>query len=145
MKNIELKNIKEATSPSEFKRGLEYYEKNHVLQWGFNPKEKGKFSIVKGKELYKQEITLYDYDIDGECSCPMTYNCKHVAAVLIAIYYDRVNNETPSVSSALSYESINWLNTLDNSLSKKKITKKIKSFLICNTIIHFTWSVSIEG
>jgi uncharacterized Zn finger protein len=41
-------------------------------------------------ETYRQiiEITGEDDDVsvDGECTCPVGYNCKHVAALLLQIF-----------------------------------------------------------
>lgn len=46
-----------------------------------------------GKRPYTQKIELIregnGWDVDSRCSCPMRYNCKHVACVLIAFEADQ--------------------------------------------------------
>lgn len=43
------------------------------------------YSTVQGSqpEPYQQRITIAPHRLDGECSCPVHYNCKHVAAALL--------------------------------------------------------------
>ncbi|HHB95136.1 MAG TPA: hypothetical protein ENK88_08325, partial [Campylobacterales bacterium] len=58
------------------------------------------FSEVRGsgKEIYKQKIFLPNIEhnqVDGECSCPVGYNCKHVVAVL---FKDMENYEFDTIS-----------------------------------------------
>ncbi len=59
------------------------------------------FGKVRGsnRETYLQEIELErDGDgltIDGECSCPVGYNCKHVAALLIEAFERRALGTRP--------------------------------------------------
>lgn len=59
------------------------------------------FAKVRGSnhETYEQEIELYsdgdDVIIEGFCSCPVGYNCKHVAAVLIEIFESRLSRAAP--------------------------------------------------
>tara|TARA_R110002095_G_scaffold151154_1_gene130744 strand:- start:84 stop:3440 length:3357 start_codon:yes stop_codon:yes gene_type:complete len=125
MINISLKDIKAITSPAEYKRGMDYYNRRLVLGWEFDEDERAVFSTVQGTKPYVQEIDFDEYDIEGRCSCPMSYNCKHVAAVLIAAYYDKASNQnTSALSPSLSHESIDWLQTIERSFFSGEKNKK---------------------
>lgn len=54
-------------------------------------------------DSYQQRITVTRGLIDGLCSCPVGYNCKHVAAVLIA--RARGNGQHPSLAAPVQ----SWL------------------------------------
>ena len=46
-------------------------------------------SSVQGSAVYEQEIHVSHFmdaiEVEGECTCPVGYNCKHVAAVLTSM------------------------------------------------------------
>lgn len=56
-------------------------------------------------------------DLDGDCSCPMDYNCKHVAATLIealsgkeaSATHTQAAHSAPSAPPVLSYELTSWI------------------------------------
>ena len=74
-----------------YARGKGYAQAGHVLDIELIEEPGGWLvrSEVEGTYVYKQEIHLRKrsrgIEIDGECSCPVGYNCKHVAAVLIML------------------------------------------------------------
>ncbi|MCZ0964459.1 DEAD/DEAH box helicase [Paracoccus benzoatiresistens] len=57
---------------------------------------------------YQQHIAVRGDLVEGVCSCPVGYNCKHVAAVLIT-WSER---GSPGVGTGLSFEMRNWLQSL---------------------------------
>ncbi|HBN21679.1 MAG TPA: hypothetical protein DD412_00375, partial [Holosporales bacterium] len=116
MIDISLKEIKAITTPAEYKRGMDYYNRGLVVDWEFDKDEHTVFSTVQGTKPYIQEIDFYEDEIEGLCSCPMSYNCKHVAAVLIAAHYDKASNQNAStLTPSLSHSSIDWLQTIERS------------------------------
>ncbi len=74
-----------------YARGKGYARAGHVLDIKSDVTEDGLWIVsqVEGGRVYAQEIHLRRHarglEIDGECSCPVGYNCKHVAAVLILL------------------------------------------------------------
>ncbi|HBH36556.1 MAG TPA: hypothetical protein DDW45_09560, partial [Gammaproteobacteria bacterium] len=86
--------IRHACSDISFTRGRRYFEEGLVLSLEID-EESDNFvrfhTSIKGRMStpYKQNITLSfsagrdALDIDGNCSCPMHYNCKHVAAACL--------------------------------------------------------------
>ena len=95
-------------------RGLQYFKQHHVLKMTI---EQFVDEVViyattagRGKEIYTQTIALdgtgSSLIIDGDCSCPVGYNCKHVAAVCLT-YKERARS-APSSPQALTALSV-WL------------------------------------
>ena len=80
-------------------RGRGYWQQGRVrsVEWMPGGKLPTIVAQVKGSAgNYNQTIRI-DFDredIDGDCSCPVGYNCKHVVAALLAI------NAAPSESGA---------------------------------------------
>ncbi|MBI3760947.1 MAG: SWIM zinc finger family protein [Chloroflexi bacterium] len=65
-------------------RGQDYYQNGHVLD--FSWRGATLTGRVQGSEYKPYRVTI-DFSgggMYGECTCPMDYNCKHVAAVLFA-------------------------------------------------------------
>ena len=82
--------IRDACGERAYVRGLDYARQNRVLDWSDTI---GEHAIeiaarVRGSAVYRQQIVVRQFgthrEIDGECSCPVGYNCKHVASVLLA-------------------------------------------------------------
>jgi SNF2 family DNA or RNA helicase len=81
MINYTLKNIRAWIQNSDYLRGRNYYNRGLVksVTWV----DKKLLGIVNGSRQYKQVIEFFDGKIDARCSCPVAYDCKHVAAVLL--------------------------------------------------------------
>ncbi|MDO9424023.1 MAG: SNF2-related protein [Methylobacter sp.] len=102
-----------------YERGRSYFETNRVIN--LTIKSEGALFVqlnatVKGshKDPYRQNIRIVwrpDYsaaEIEGDCTCPIGYNCKHVAAVCLMY-------QNPGQSLAISdtkSSCLNWLNSL---------------------------------
>jgi len=67
--------------------GREYFKSGHVEQLNFDKTNSNITAEVAGggAKPYKVFIAFDEQDIDGDCSCPLQFNCKHVAATLYAI------------------------------------------------------------
>jgi superfamily II DNA or RNA helicase len=85
------KTIIEACGKSSFSRGQEYFKSGRVLSLDYDAIKRGVELIGRtlgsGGNIYNQKVFL-DFqggyiEIDGECDCPVTYNCKHVAAACL--------------------------------------------------------------
>lgn len=87
-----LKDVKSLCGATSYKRGEDYYRTGKVTRLKRSADGTGYTATVKGSKSYRVEI---DYIDDGEieafCECPAYYSyehdCKHIAAVLIAIYH----------------------------------------------------------
>ena len=82
---------------NEIARGKAYYSAGRVSNVRVEAGDYGYdlTAMVQGSDFvpYKQDITIFvgddsevweDVDIEGECTCPVGFNCKHVAAVLFS-------------------------------------------------------------
>ena len=85
--------VEDITSRNAANNGERYWRQGRVLSLNSNENEKGVQikARVQGsrRQPYAQAIEVADIDgvfldIEGECSCPVGFNCKHVAAVLFA-------------------------------------------------------------
>ncbi|MGZ5052761.1 MAG: DEAD/DEAH box helicase [Methylobacter sp.] len=104
---------------ASYERGRSYFENGMVTALKV-ASEGTLFSqlnaAVKGsqKDLYRQNIRIIwrpDYsaaEIEGDCTCPVGYNCKHVAAVCLKY---QTAQDGPSVSE-IKANCLDWLNRL---------------------------------
>lgn len=89
--DIELAEIEAVVGSRSFARGQTYARASRVLEVGWDPTTGALSGSVIGQGARYDTIayfasaggTALAFD-DGECSCPVGYNCKHVAAVAIA-------------------------------------------------------------
>jgi superfamily II DNA or RNA helicase len=99
---FEQKNIIEACGKSSFSRGQEYFKSGRVLSLDYDAVKGGVELISRtlgsGGNIYNQKVFL-DFqggyiEIDGQCDCPVTYNCKHIVAACLEY---KAEIETPSL------------------------------------------------
>ena len=120
---ITKQDIKESVGASYYLRGFEYYTRKKVLDFRVHKTEgldEDEYititSKVKGSagRIYQQEIEIYldedEYEldivvIDGKCSCPISYDCKHVAAVCIAYQQEYLTKYLPNDTQLYKVES----------------------------------------
>ena len=89
-----------------YERGRSYFERGMVIN--LTVKSEGALFVqlnaaVKGshKDPYRQNIRIIwrpDYsaaEIEGDCTCPIGYNCKHVAAV--CLMYQNPKQNLPAI------------------------------------------------
>ncbi len=81
--------IKSETDSGSYQRGLAYFKSGMVEHLKIIQARKSAvvlYSEVEGSGYhpYEQNISIYqehgEIEIDGNCSCPVGYNCKHVVA-----------------------------------------------------------------
>ena len=83
--------IRHACGDRAYARGRDYARHHRVLD--IDPQETDEGlrvrSSVQGSAVYEQEIYVSQFmdaiEVEGECTCPVGYNCKHVAAVLTSM------------------------------------------------------------
>ncbi len=89
--DFELSEVEAAVGPRAFDRGRAYARRGRVLEVDWDPDGRTLTGSVVGQgALYDTRAFFVDGGDgaleleDGECSCPVAYNCKHVAAIVIA-------------------------------------------------------------
>ena len=77
--------------PRFVERGFDYFRQGRVLAWSANKTGKEIRGTVAGSGGRRYEVDILisgrkdDRFIEGDCTCPVGYDCKHVAAVLFAV------------------------------------------------------------
>ncbi|HHE05862.1 MAG TPA: hypothetical protein ENK90_01925, partial [Epsilonproteobacteria bacterium] len=124
---LTVEQIMEQFSQQTFQRGYSYYVNGFVnLCTIVNvPTQKGTikiFSQVEGSYNYEQSITISSGIVEGECSCPVGHNCKHVVAALFyAIHEKELNSNINTVDPIDAW--INEFETLQTQESKNLIAQ----------------------
>ena len=111
--------ISEAVEFNDYKRGKNYFLQGFVLSYEVidaTPYSLYIESKVKGssKNNYFQELRISQsllgdgIDIDGSCTCPVAYNCKHVVAVCFQYQYDSTRSNTSNTNNLVD----SWIKDL---------------------------------
>jgi len=72
------------------KQGREDFKNGHVEDLNIGNQHTITSKVIgSAAKPYEVSITFDENDIDGDCSCPLQFNCKHVAATLYAVMAER--------------------------------------------------------
>ena len=124
-------------------RGRNYFKQGRVLDYEIIESKNGKNIKINGKvegsKLYRQKISLselHNVFIDGECTCPVGFDCKHVVAVLyqieednVVFFTERVHNNFDVIFEEEKRDNLNnienlWLDSFSKFETKEIATKK---------------------
>ncbi len=130
---LKRKDVYSFFSRSAFEKGHSYQAQGRVTELEISEDLTRVRAKVRGTapRPYRVDIRL-DFsqdrlvDLDGECSCPMADNCKHVAATLLEVLsgkelptLPRVQEAAPSKSApppVLGYEVATWLENVGKAI-----------------------------
>ncbi|MBW8880192.1 MAG: SWIM zinc finger family protein [Asticcacaulis sp.] len=114
--------LSRALPKSALSRGQDYARGGRVRKLWISHDGGEITSEVKGSDYqpYRISITLRSrggqpVDISGDCTCPVGYNCKHVAATLLKVLDEAADGARPGAATAvaaLPYEITAWLEKL---------------------------------
>jgi SNF2 family DNA or RNA helicase len=120
---LTLSDIKANFDQTTISRGNEYYLDDRVIEVKSYQTTSYKrsvpivtlFSKVQGRHyIYGQKIVMpnkYNQQIEGECTCPVGYNCKHVVAVLFQVMGGhQPNSKVMKHQNVMDIEAQKWLN-----------------------------------
>ncbi|MEL7449160.1 MAG: DEAD/DEAH box helicase [Pseudomonadota bacterium] len=112
----------ESLFPSAFvERGRSYFADRRVLAFDATSDGSAISSRVAGTgdAVYECFIQVAQRDVQGRCTCPVGYNCKHVVATLLYAQAQRMGmpGDAAADTANLSFATRHWLQTLDASLS----------------------------
>jgi superfamily II DNA or RNA helicase len=89
--DVDLSVVEATVGPRSFARGLDYARGNRVLAVEWDAGTKTLTGSVVGQGALYDTAAFFTADgggppafDDGECTCPVGYNCKHVAAIVVA-------------------------------------------------------------
>jgi superfamily II DNA or RNA helicase len=94
--DLELSEVEAAVGSKSFKRGRSYARAGRVLATEWDEKDGALTGSVLGQGALYSTSAFFAVDRggalefdEGDCTCPVGYNCKHVAALVIAASDDR--------------------------------------------------------
>ncbi|NOX93205.1 MAG: DEAD/DEAH box helicase [Gammaproteobacteria bacterium] len=111
--------IKNETDPGTYSRGWGYFQQGMLKDLRVDKIDDDLVVLYTsveggGNKVYTQEISIdgLEYggiNIEGECSCPVGYNCKHVVAACLTFHSapDVVNHNSTDTSLAWLHQFIN--------------------------------------
>ncbi|MHA1569781.1 MAG: DEAD/DEAH box helicase, partial [Alphaproteobacteria bacterium] len=105
--------------PRFIARGRDYYRQNRVRN--LHSRDHGRLLLgqVAGSRRQPYQVEIHSGElngtvfIEGECSCPVAFNCKHVAAVLFAALDDQQTRSATPAPVARPTPLAGWLAQLD--------------------------------
>ncbi|PGH58545.1 helicase SNF2 [Azospirillum palustre] len=111
---FDLSDLRRLTDPGAFERGRQYWREGRVKQIEAHPESGDGWTVTaavrgSGGALYRQDITVKLVNgmlrvLDGDCDCPVGYNCKHVVAAMLA--WDERSRKPPPAQPARAPASL---------------------------------------
>jgi len=123
MNHLKLGDILSNVGHAYFTRGNDYYNQGQVTSLQVDQQEEYFIELTSkvkgsGNRLYTQEITIHwndDYtNIEGYCSCPVEYNCKHIAAACL-----QYQSAIPTVKKPPVNECFSWIDEFNNASNRQ--------------------------
>jgi superfamily II DNA or RNA helicase len=119
LSNVELSAVEATLGPRSFKRGRDYARGNRVMAVKWDEDSDTLTGSVVGQGALYDTCAFFTSDDDGslwfddgECTCPVGYNCKHVAAIVVAASggrgADRVRGEQRPPLQTAAAEPPSW-------------------------------------
>jgi len=121
--DVDLTLLEDAVGAASYTRGAEYARQNAVIRVRWDPAGSALEGTVRGGRLYA--TTAYFASANGltmrfahgECSCPVAFNCKHVAALVLAALGAQRPAQDPRVVSRPEPEA--WEQSLGSLLGSR--------------------------
>src|SRR5258707_7842920 len=90
--DVDLESVVAAVGATSYAKGAQYVRRRAVVSMAWDGARSTLHGTVRGKEEhpYSTEAFFSSGDesslefVHGQCSCPVGYNCKHVAALILA-------------------------------------------------------------
>ncbi|MGS0741553.1 DEAD/DEAH box helicase [Glaciimonas sp. GG7] len=136
-----IEDVFELATLATIERAQEYVRQQRVISIVVQEETLLGRVLGSGKSMYHQCIELADDDgnvyLEGGCSCPVGYNCKHVVAVLIQyledegipteVSFTRAENQAHPSVALLPRLIGNWLQRVEDELVVKPMAMAMQS------------------
>lgn len=102
--------IESNLDPNYLEKGREYFKNGHVENLTIDNNTFTAQIIGSAAKPHKVSVEFDSHDIDGDCDCPLLFNCEHVAAALYAVMAE--NSNLPRKKRAKKEEAVpfhHWL------------------------------------
>ncbi|MCP5242470.1 MAG: DEAD/DEAH box helicase [Burkholderiales bacterium] len=132
LQTVPASDIQSIFGKKTYLRGKHYFLHNRVIDLDVKAETANtvilnSHVIGSGNQRYKQVIAVNKtgrfLQINGQCSCPVGYNCKHVAAACLSYRQTK-----PQQKNEEGKAYINWLSSIDESAKKPAATVEL---LVC--------------
>jgi len=129
------KNVQNNVNANTYQRGVKYFQENRVKIIETREREDGRGvklqSAAQGSNNneYVQTITIHksksnSIEIDGRCTCPVRFNCKHIVAACLNYIEASAEKEKSVVNDPL-----NWIDEFATVSNKEELTEDSQEFL----------------
>jgi superfamily II DNA or RNA helicase len=112
--------LKHAIPPTYLERGRRYLQDRRVLSADHDAERGLVTGRVRGSggRIYQCLVQIGEgadgaLTVVGHCSCPVGYNCKHVAAVLLSLGTRTTSAIVPAQALALPFQLKSWLDQIE--------------------------------
>ncbi len=148
-KRILPSDIRHACGDTYFSRGQKYFQQGHVLELSISLEDSTSVDLSSsilgsGKKYYTQTIRIdwkNEYTaviIEGDCTCPMVYNCKHIAAACL----EYINTSSqPLQDKADDYSCMEWLDNFDESEDHIDLSREFIAYILKPTKTAYTFTL----
>jgi hypothetical protein len=147
MKQLTRSQISKPIGSTYFARGEIYYDNGHVITLeiedegeclaDFHSEVSGSKTRSGKDQVYSQEVYLnwsnHSAVIEGECSCPVGYNCKHVAAACIRYVEQRNGVIQPNRAAAVvkpDDSCLLWIDSFNHVWTNHSPSDPMNRFLV---------------
>lgn len=116
LRDVDPVGIVDAVGTASYTRGAQYAQQRAVVQMRWDPSERALHGTVcgRGGDIYATAAFFSSSDALppefelGQCSCPVGFNCKHVAALVLAA----MGAEHPPAAPGRSPRPVTWEQSL---------------------------------
>jgi superfamily II DNA or RNA helicase len=141
--NLSLEDLTRIFDFNYVARGIEYAKNGRVLSSEVHDKNHKINATVQGSGLNKYHcVVTYKEEaryISGTCGCPVTYNCKHVVAVIVDhLEKQHISVSPKNVAPQGNLPLDNWLRSLSRLSTDKSHQKQHKDEL------HFVLDIKTD-
>ena len=149
-KRILQSDIRHACGDTYFNRGKQYYSAGHVLELDIIL-DKALYTVFEaevkgsGSSYYEQSIRVdwrKDYSsarIDGDCTCPMHFNCKHIAAACLE-FIDLIEQDMNFVGTP---SCLQWLDNFDEPEVIQDRSKEFIAYILKPSKADYRFSLEL--
>ena len=113
--------IVDAVGTASYTMGAQYARQRAVVQMRWDPSERALFGTVRGRGGLYTTAAYFDESSSefelGQCSCPVRFNCKHVAALVLAA----LDSRHPPAAPGRSPRPVTWEQSLGSLLESRPV------------------------
>ncbi|MGH3820071.1 MAG: SWIM zinc finger family protein, partial [Pseudonocardiaceae bacterium] len=121
LRDVDLTEVADAVGTASYARGAQYAQQHAVVRMRWDPSERALHGTVRGRGGLYTTAAFFDelfpeFEL-GQCSCPVGFNCKHVAALVLAA----LGAEYPPATPGRSPRLVTWEQSLGSLLESRPV------------------------